>query len=281
MPENLRRSLLAPINYGQNSAYPDGDYETKANIWKSEQSYVRNLVHFLRTDDSVPPEMRERASKIKLAKGQFDETRGYPNQLYIREARRMISDYVVTQKDMENSAGNVHDAISLASYGFDEWPYGTVVHADEGFETDGVALVGGYYSCYKLGYPYPIPYRAVRPKKSQTSNLLVPVAVSASHVAFSSMRMEPVFMQLGQAVGIAAAMAAMNNNTDGEYKYLAVHDIDYDILASKLTDEGIPLKVDESMKKDYKNLKSGKVHKDINMHSHFTSALGVPEQGYY
>jgi hypothetical protein len=281
MPQNLRRSLLAPMNYGQNKDYPDGDYKTKARIWKEEQSFVRNLIHFFKTDESVPKEMAKRAKGIKLAKGEFDETNGYPNQLYIREARRMQSDYIITQKDMENERGSVHDPITLATYGVDEWPYATVKYAEKDFETDGVALVGGYYSCYKLGYPYAIPYRAVRPKKSETSNLLVPVTVSATHVAFSSIRMEPVYMQLGQAVGIAAAMAALNNNTDGDYEFLAVQDIDYDVLASKLTEEGIPLKVDHAMKKDYENLKSGNHHQDINMMTQLKGYLGITEQGFY
>ena len=85
MPENLRRSLLAPINYGSNREYPEGDYATRSRIWKSQQNFVRNLVHFFATDESVPQGYRERAKIIGLKRGVFDETQGFPSQLYIRE----------------------------------------------------------------------------------------------------------------------------------------------------------------------------------------------------
>ena len=201
---NLARALFAPTNYGHNAGYADGDYATRARIWKEQQDFVRGMTHFLRTDPSVPAKQKEIALSAGLEKGAFDDTRGYPHQLYVREARRMVSDYVVTQKDLEGRTSPA-DSVGLASYGVDEWPYATVA-------LDGqVALMGGYYSMLYLEERnrgiYRIPYRAIRPKQGQCANLLVPVCVSASHIAMTSLRMEPVWMILGESAGVAAAMA--------------------------------------------------------------------------
>ena len=117
----------------------------------------------------------------------------------------MVSDYVITQQDLEGK-GSPEDSVGLASYGVDEWPYATVALGGK------VALMGGYYSMLYLEERnrgiYRIPYRAIRPKQGQCANLLVPVCVSASHVAMTSLRMEPVWMILGESAGVAAAMAA-------------------------------------------------------------------------
>ena len=220
---NLARALFAPTNYGSNAGYPDGDYATRARIWKSQQDFVRGMTHFLRTDPSVPEKQRELARSAGLAKGIFDETRGYPHQLYVREARRMVSDYVVTQKDLAGK-GMLEDSVGLASYGVDEWPYATVPLGGK------VALMGGYYSMLYLEEQnrgiYRIPYRAIRPKQEQCANLLVPVCVSASHIAMTSLRMEPVWMILGESAGVAAAMAARGG--------VAVQDLPYAGLRAKL-----------------------------------------------
>lgn len=201
---NLARALFAPTNYGSNAGYPDGDYATRARLWKEQQDFVRGMTHFLRTDPSVPAKQRELARSAGLLKGVFDDTQGYPHQLYVREARRMVSTYVVTQKDMEGRTAP-EDSVGLASYGVDEWPYATVVQ-------DGkVALQGGFYSMLYLETEhrgiYRIPYRAIVPPKDQCTNLLVPVCISASHIAMTSIRMEPVWMILGESAGLAAALA--------------------------------------------------------------------------
>ncbi len=220
---NLARALFAPTNYGHNASYPDGDYATRAQIWKEQQDFVRGMTHFLRTDPSVPAKQKEIALSAGLEKGAFDDTKGYPHQLYVREARRMVSDYVVTQKDMEGKAAPA-DSVGLASYGVDEWPYATVA-------LDGkVALMGGYYSMLYLEEKnrgiYQIPYRSIVPKKAQCENLLVPVCVSASHIAMTSIRMEPVWMILGESAGVAAAMAVKSGQ--------AVQDVPYADLQPKL-----------------------------------------------
>jgi hypothetical protein len=236
---NLARALFAPTNYGHNASYPDGDYATRAQTWKEQQDFVRGMTHFLRTDPSVPAKQKEIALSAGLEKGAFDDTKGYPHQLYVREARRMISDYVVTQKDMEGRT-NPADSVGLASYGVDEWPYATVA-------LDGkVALMGGYYSMLYLEDVnrgiYRIPYRSIVPKKAQCSNLIVPVCVSASHIAMTSIRMEPVWMILGESAGVAASMAVKSGST--------VQDVPYAELYPKL--RALTQKVDIPKKKEPK-----------------------------
>ncbi len=201
---NLARALLAPTNYGSNAAYPDGDYATRARIWKADQEFMRGMTHFLRTDDSVPDKLKQLATELGFQRGIFDDTHGWPHQLYVREARRMNSDYVVTQKDLEGTT-DPEDSVGLASYGVDDWPYATYAHEGK------VALYGGEFSMLYLDERhegiYKIPYRAITPKQSECTNLLVPVCVSASHIAMTSIRMEPVWMILGESAGVAAAMA--------------------------------------------------------------------------
>ena len=236
---NLARALFAPTNYGHNASYPDGDYATRARIWKEQQDFVRGMTHFLRTDPSVPAKQKEIALSAGLEKGAFDDTKGYPHQLYVREARRMISDYVVTQKDMEGRTSPA-DSVGLASYGVDEWPYATV-------PLDGkVALMGGYYSMLYLEDEhrgiYRIPYRSIVPKKDQCTNLLVPVCVSASHIAMTSIRMEPVWMILGESAGVAASMAVKAGTP--------VQDVTYAELYPKL--RALAQKVDLPKKKETK-----------------------------
>ena len=236
---NLARALFAPTNYGHNAGYADGDYATRARIWKEQQDFVRGMTHFLRTDPSVPAKQREIAMSVALEKGAFDDTKGYPHQLYVREARRMVSDYVVTQKDMEGRT-NPSDSVGLASYGVDEWPYATVA-------LDGkVALMGGYYSMLYLEDEhrgiYRIPYRSIVPKKEQCANLLVPVCVSASHIAMTSIRMEPVWMILGESAGVAASMAVKSGS--------AVQEVPYAELYPKL--RALAQKVDLPKKKEPK-----------------------------
>ena len=236
---NLARALFAPTNYGHNAGYADGDYATRARIWKEQQDFVRGMTHFLRTDPSVPAKQKENALCAGLEKGAFDDTRGYPHQLYVREARRMVSDYVVTQKDLEGRTSPV-DSVGLASYGVDEWPYATVA-------LDGkVALMGGYYSMLYLEDEhrgiYRIPYRSIVPKKAQCTNLLVPVCVSASHIAMTSIRMEPVWMILGESAGVAASMAVKSGS--------AVQDVPYAELYPKL--RALAQKVDLPKKKETK-----------------------------
>jgi hypothetical protein len=136
----------------------------------------------------------------------------------------MISSYVLTQKDLAGET-DPGDSVGLASYGVDEWPYAA-------YPLDGkVALQGGYFSEVRLDDLhqgiYKIPYRAIVPTRGECTNLLVPVCCSASHIAMTSLRMEPVWMILGESAGVAAAMASKDR--------LAIQDIDQAKLRAKLT----------------------------------------------
>jgi hypothetical protein len=232
---NLSRSLIAPTVFGCNADYPDGDWPTRARIWTFHQDFLRGITHFLRTDPSAPEKLRERARVAGFDPGQFDDTAGWPHQLYVREARRMVAGYVVTQRDLEGKT-DPGDSVGLASYGVDDWPY--AMHPLNG----GVALQGGDYSMLYLEEEhrgiYRIPYRAIVPQERECRNLFVPVCCSASHIAMTSIRMEPVWMTLAEASGVAAALAIEGN--------LPVQRVDYAQLRSRLRERHV--KVDRPVK---------------------------------
>ena len=234
---NLSRSLIAPTVFGCNAAYPDGDWPERARIWKFHQDFLRGITHFLRTDPSAPEKLKTRALIAGFDPGQFDDTAGWPHQLYVREARRMVSSYVVTQKDMEGKT-DPSDSVGLASYGVDDWPY--AMHPIDG----KIALQGGEYSMLYLEEThrgiYKIPYRAITPTARECRNLFVPVCCSASHIAMTSIRMEPVWMTLGEASGVAAAMALRGD--------LPVQHVDTATLRSKLRDLGVKVERPTSTK---------------------------------
>jgi len=152
---NLSRCLWAATVFGCNAEYPDGDWPTRARVWKFHQDFLRGITHFLRTDPAAPDVQRKKAQKVVFLPGMFDDTGGWPHQLYVREARRMKSSYIVTQKDLEGQT-DPPDPVGLASYGVDDWPYAT-------FPLEGkVALQGGEYSMLYLDERhqgiYEIPY---------------------------------------------------------------------------------------------------------------------------
>ena len=218
------RNLMGSTVYGCNEDYPNGDWATRSRIWKFHQEFLINSIHFAKTDPSAPKSMKQRATNTSFRKGVFDETGGWPNQLYVRQARRMVSSYVVTQKDLEGKTDPPH-TVSLAAYGVDDWPYAVVV------EDDKIAVQGGAFSIVyldkgKYNGSYKIPYEAIVPTRGECNNLIVPVCVSASHIAFTSLRMEPVWMILGESAGVAAALAVDNE--------IAVQDVPYKQLRSKL-----------------------------------------------
>jgi arylsulfatase A len=220
------RNVMASTVYGCNDEYPNGDWATRSRIWKFHQEFLSKAVHFAKTDPSAPESMKQNASRISFKKGPFDETGGWPSQLYVRQARRMVSSYVLTQKDLEGRTDPPH-AVGLAAYGVDDWPYAVVV------EDGKIAVQGGEFSIVylddgKYNGSYKIPYEAIVPRKGECDNLLVPVCLSASHIAFTSVRMEPVWMILGESAGVAAAMAV-----DAD---IPVQEVPYNKLRKKLED---------------------------------------------
>ena len=216
---NLARALWAPTVYGCNADYPDGDYATRSRIWRFHQDFLRGITHFLRTDPAAPADQKAKAESHGFEPGIFDDTSGWPHQMYVREARRMKAAYVLTQRDLE--AGTApEDPVGLASYGVDDWPYAT--HPLDG----GVTLQGGEFSVLYLTERhrgiYAIPYRAIVPRREECTNLLVPVCCSASHIAMTSLRMEPVWMILGESAGIAAAEAVAARRPVQDLDYATV-----------------------------------------------------------
>ncbi len=177
-------------------------YEIREKIFQDHVGYQLGLMYFLANDPQVPQELQERVRRFGLDPDEFKETGHWPHQLYIREGRRMVSDYVMTQADCE-SKRVAEDSVGLASYPMDSHFCQRVAVEINGKMT--VRNEGGFGHPPKR--PYPISYRSIIPKNTECANLLVPVALSASHVAFGSIRMEPVFMILGQSAGTAASIA--------------------------------------------------------------------------
>ncbi|MGA1116106.1 MAG: FAD-dependent oxidoreductase [Opitutales bacterium] len=197
-------------------------------MWKFHQEFLSKIVHFAKTDPSSPESLQNYAKRLTFKRGPFDETGGWPSQLYVREARRMVSSYVVSQKDIAGETNPAHP-VGLAAYGVDDWPYAVVV------EDGKVAVQGGEFSIIyldggKYNGSYKIPYESIVPTKGECDNLIVPVCVSASHIAFTSLRMEPVWMILGESAGVAAALAVDAS--------IPVQDVPYEQLRPKLDELG-------------------------------------------
>ncbi len=202
---------------GANWDYPDGDYATRERIWKDHIDYNQGFLYFLANDPRVPEKLHQEMQSWGLSKGEFEDSAGWPHQLYVREARRMLGVYFMTQADILDKRTK-EDSVGLGSYNTDSH------HVQRLVTPDGFALNEGDF---QVGVkPYAIPYRSLLPKADQCDNLLVPVCMSASHVAYGTIRMEPVYMILGQASGVAAALAIDDKTT--------VHKVSIDKLQEKL-----------------------------------------------
>ncbi|MFC1766742.1 FAD-dependent oxidoreductase [Planctomycetota bacterium] len=202
---------------GGNYDYPDANYATRAQIWQAHEDYVRGFWYFMSTSPRLPKDLRQQFQSFGPCKDEFLDTGGWPSQLYVREARRLISDYVMTEHNCRG-AGLAKDSVGMAAYGMDS-------HNCQRIVKNGEAHNEGDVQKHGLR-PYPISYRSIIPKAAECENLLVPVCVSATHIAFGSIRMEPVFMVLGQSAASAAALAIE--------KELAVQALDYAKLRSLL-----------------------------------------------
>jgi hypothetical protein len=190
---------ISTDNIGMNYDYPDGDYATRERIVREHESYQKGLMWTLANHPRVPAEVRQEFQTLGLAKDEFTDNDNWPHQLYVREARRMKSDYVMTQAHCEG-AQTVPDPVGLAAYGMDSHNVQRYVDAAGHARNEGDVQV-------PVAGPYPISYRSIVPRAAECENLLVPVCVSSSHIAYGSIRMEPVFMVLGQSAATAAAMA--------------------------------------------------------------------------
>jgi hypothetical protein len=205
---------------GRNYAWPEADYATREKIFQDHVNYQMGLMWFMGNDPSVPESARKRWNEWGICKDEFQDAGGWSRQLYVREARRMISDYVMTENDCRGKR-KAEDPVGLASYNMDS-------HNCQRIVKDGRVLNEGDVQIAVK--PYPLSYRSIVPRKAECENLFVPVCASTSHIAYGSIRMEPVFMILAHSAATAASMAIDNNG--------AVQDISYPALRAKLEADG-------------------------------------------
>jgi FAD-dependent oxidoreductase family protein len=203
---------------GGSYGYPQGSYVTRARIRQAHVDYIQGFMYFLATDSRVPASLSAEMKEWGLCRDEFTDTEHWPYQLYVREARRMIGEYVMSQKDIQTELSKP-DSIGMGSYNSDS-------HNVQRRPTDGGAAAENEGDMQVAVTPYEIPYRTMLPQRAQATNLLVPVCFSATHVAYSTLRMEPQYMIFGHAAGVAAKMAIE--------RQLAVQDIDTRALSAKL-----------------------------------------------
>lgn len=212
---------------GQNWEYPDADYATREKIWQAHKHWQAGLMWTLANSERVPDKVRAEFQRLGLAKDEFLDSDNWPRQLYVREARRMIGDYVMSEKNCRRTEV-VRDSVGMGAYNMDSHHVQRYVTPEGHVRNEGDVQV--------RVRPYPISYRSIRPKQDECTNLLVPVCLSASHIAFGSIRMEPVFMVLGQSAA-TAAVHAIDENVD-------VQSIDSAKLQAQLVKDGQVLDFD-------------------------------------
>ena len=228
MPNNKtdinNRNGFSTDMIGYSHDYPEADYTRRANIIRAHESYTKGLLYFVGHDRRVPDLIRAEMQEWGYPKDEYVDNGHFSHQLYIREARRMIGEYVMTEA---NCVGDliVEDPIGLAAYTMDSHNTQRIV-----VEKGGVMMVKNEGNVEVGGFPpYPISYRSLTPKRDEVTNLLVPVALSASHIAYGSIRMEPVFMVLGQSAAIAAVLAVESD--------VAVQDVPVEAIQRVLQDD--------------------------------------------
>jgi hypothetical protein len=209
-------------NIGMNYDYPDASYERRKEIIKEHETYQKGLLWFVANDSRVPEEIQAEMQKWGLPKDEFTDNGHWPHQLYIREARRMIGKFVMTENELLKR-NPTPESVGMGSYTIDSHNVQRYVTEEGHVHNEGDIGVG-------LPGPYEIAYGSLVPKKEECRNLLVPVCASASHIAFGSIRMEPVFMILGQSAAVAACMAIDED--------IAVQEVEYEKLKNQLLEKG-------------------------------------------
>lgn len=205
-------------NIGMNYDYPEGSYDRRREIIKEHQDYQMGLLWFVANDPRVPEDIRTKMATWGLAKDEFVDNGNWPHQIYVREARRMIGEYVTTENDVLLKR-EVPQPVGMGSYAMDSHNVQRYITPEGYVQNEGDIGVNP-------PAPYSISYGSIVPKKEECTNLLVPVCVSSSHIAFGSIRMEPVFMILGQSAAVAASIAID--------KKTSVQEISYDELKTRL-----------------------------------------------
>jgi hypothetical protein len=186
-------------NIGMNYDYPDADYAGREKIIREHESYQKGLMWTLANNPRVPEKVRGEFQRLGLAKDEFTDNDNWPHQLYVREARRMQSGYVMTEHNCRGAI-TAPESVGLGAYGMDSHHTQRYVDSEGHARNEGDVEVG-------VSSPYPVSFRSIVPRADQCTNLLVPVCLSASHIAYGSIRMEPVFMVLGQSAATAAVQA--------------------------------------------------------------------------
>jgi hypothetical protein len=209
-------------NIGMNYDYPEATYKRRQEIIKEHEDYQKGLMWFLAYDPRVPVDVREKTSQWGLAKDEFRDNGHWPHQIYVRESRRMISDFVTTELHLRKIKPTPKP-IGMGSYNMDSHNVQRYIDENGHARNEGDIQINP-------GGPYPISYGAIVPKTSECTNLLVPICVSSSHIAYGSIRMEPVFMILGQSAATAAAFS-IDDNSD-------VQNVDYYKLKTRLLADG-------------------------------------------
>ena len=208
---------------GEANGWCASDPKGRAKLWDKHKEYTLEFYHFLTTDAAVPAKLRETMAALGLCRDEFPETGHWSPQLYVREGRRMDGRYTLTQKDIIEDPKK-DDAIAVSSFPIDSHDCRRIA-LPEGVINEGT-IMPVHAPGRRHGYAYHVPYRAITPAAAECSNLLVPVALSATHVAYSSVRVEPTWMTIGQSAGIAAALAAKEGVT--------VQALDYGRLRARL-----------------------------------------------
>ena len=212
---------------GSNRDYPDGNTAARARVRERHLRYTQALLYFLSHDDDVPERIRAELQRWGTCADEFADTGGWPHQLYVRDSRRMVGDYVLCESDLLDARPQP-DAVAVGSYNIDIREVERTWRYLPEYVREPAVFNEGYLSVAVP--PYPIPYRSLTPRREDASNLLVPVCLSASHVAFGSVRMEPTLMLLGNAAGVAAAQAARRG--------VAVQDVDVSAVQEALRASG-------------------------------------------
>jgi hypothetical protein len=209
-------------NIGMNYDYPEASYERRKEILSEHTSYQKGLLWFLTSDPSVPEDIREQMGHWGYARDEFTDNGQWPYQIYVREARRMISNFVMTENEVMGRSP-VDQSIGMGSYTMDSHNVQRYIKPDGYVQNEGDIGV-------HPENPYQIDLRSLLPSREECSNLLVPVCLSCSHIAYGSIRMEPVFMILGQSAATLAVMAIEEN--------LGIHDVPYESLKQQLVQDG-------------------------------------------
>jgi hypothetical protein len=213
---------MSTDNIGMNYDYPDASYERRREILQEHETYQKGWLYFIANDPRVPKEVQSAMQQWGLPKDEFTDNGGWPHQIYVREARRMIGQFVMTENELLKRRPTP-ESVGMGSYTIDSHNVQRYITPEGYVQNEGDIGVG-------LRGPYEIAFGSLLPKREQCTNLLVPVCVSSSHIAFGSIRMEPVFMILGQSAATAAVMAIDAQS--------AVQDVPYEKLREQLLKDG-------------------------------------------